>query len=70
MVLEFTHTPYEDVFYEQGDAPEYSRAEWFNVRGGCVCVVRVHQHTHAFAYVRGCTCRQTDRQTVHQPHHG
>lgn len=27
----YTNTPWEDVFYVQGDGPEYSRAEWYSV---------------------------------------
>lgn len=32
LLMEYTGAPYEDEFYVQGDAPQYSREEWYSVR--------------------------------------
>ena len=32
LLLEYTNTPYEDVRYPQGEAPEYDKSEWLSVK--------------------------------------
>ena len=32
LLLHYTNTPFEDVLYVQGDGPEFSRKEWFDVK--------------------------------------
>ena len=31
-LLEYTKTPYEDKHYTQGDAPDFSRQDWLDVK--------------------------------------